>query len=143
MSESVKNPFLSTRVAGLQPSGIRRFFDIVATMPEVISLGIGEPDFVTPAPIVQAGIGALHAGDTHYTSNAGRIELRQALAEHLHDLHQAPYNPVSEMVIDVASSGRLSSGETWYPSVLTSWPSELDLKVPARVKAGWPSGWVT
>ncbi len=58
----MKKNYLSKRVAGLQPSGIRRFFDIVATMPEVISLGIGEPDFVTPEPILRAGIRALEAG---------------------------------------------------------------------------------
>ncbi len=102
-----KKQYLSKRVAGLQPSGIRRFFDIVATMPDVISLGIGEPDFVTPEPILQAGIRALQAGDTHYTSNAGRIELRQALTEHLHDRYQAPYDPVSEMVITVGVSEAL------------------------------------
>ncbi len=108
MSDQTKNKqYLSQRVAGLQPSGIRRFFDIVATMPEVISLGIGEPDFVTPEPILQAGIRALQAGDTHYTSNAGRIELRQALTEHLHDRYQAPYDPVSEMVITVGVSEAL------------------------------------
>ncbi len=75
--------YLSTRVAGLKPSGIRKFFDIVATMDDVISLGIGEPDFDTPEPILQAGIRSLQGGATHYTSNAGQIELRQALADHL------------------------------------------------------------
>ncbi len=99
--------YISERVASLKPSGIRRFFDIVATMPEVISLGIGEPDFVTPEPVLAAGIQALKEGDTHYTSNAGRMELRQALAEHLHDLYQAPYDPATEMVITVGVSEAL------------------------------------
>ena len=66
--------FLSKRVAGLKPSGIRKFFDIAATMKDVISLGIGEPDFTTPEPILKAGIRSLQNGETHYTSNWGKIE---------------------------------------------------------------------
>ncbi len=72
--------YLSDRVLALKPSGIRRFFDIAATMKDVISLGIGEPDFVTPEPILQAGIRSLNGGETHYTSNSGHLELRQALS---------------------------------------------------------------
>jgi aminotransferase len=63
---------LSKRVAGLKPSGIRKFFDIAATMQDVISLGIGEPDFTTPEPILQAGLRSLQRGETHYTSNHGK-----------------------------------------------------------------------
>lgn len=107
MDETAHKKYLSKRVASLQPSGIRKFFDIIATMPEVISLGIGEPDFVTPKPILDAGVEALQAGDTHYTSNAGRMELRQALAEHLHDLYKAPFDPVTEMVVTVGVSEAL------------------------------------
>ena len=72
---------LSRRVAGLKPSGIRKFFDIAATMKDVISLGIGEPDFTTPEPILEAGLRSLQSGETHYTSNHGKLELRQALAD--------------------------------------------------------------
>ena len=75
--------YLAERVVNLKPSGIRKFFDIVATMKDVISLGIGEPDFVTPDPIVQAGIHSLQAGETHYTSNFGMFELREAVSAHL------------------------------------------------------------
>jgi len=82
----MRKQYLSKRVVDLPPSGIRKFFDIVATMPSVISLGIGEPDFVTPHPIVEAGIRSLRAGETSYTSNAGTIELRQAVAEHLQEM---------------------------------------------------------
>ena len=67
----------------MPPSGIRRFFDIAATMADVISLGIGEPDFDTPPQVVEAGIASLKRGRTHYTSNYGTIELRRALAQHL------------------------------------------------------------
>ena len=69
--------YLSKRAVSLKPSGIRKFFDIVATMDDVISLGIGEPDFVTPQPILQRGVRALQDGETHYTSNSGRLDLRQ------------------------------------------------------------------
>ncbi len=62
---------LAQRVRAVPPSGIRRFFDILATMDDVISLGVGEPDFDTPERIVAAGVRSLHAGRTHYTSNYG------------------------------------------------------------------------
>jgi aminotransferase len=96
--------FISQKVAGLQPSGIRKFFDIIATMPDVISLGIGEPDFVTPRPILQAGVDSLLAGQTQYTSNSGTIELREALAEHITRLYQVNYDPAKEILISVGVS---------------------------------------
>lgn len=99
--------YLSKRVAALKPSGIRKFFDIVATMDDVISLGIGEPDFVTPRPILQSGIRALEDGETHYTSNSGILELRQALADHLRTRYAVTYDPVSEIVITVGVSEAL------------------------------------
>ena len=71
---------LSERVRSVPPSGIRRFFDIAATMDDVISLGVGEPDFDTPRVIVEAGVESLREGRTHYTSNFGTLELRRALA---------------------------------------------------------------
>jgi aminotransferase len=99
--------YLAKRVAGLKPSGIRKFFDIAATMKDVISLGIGEPDFTTPKPIMDAGRRALAAGETHYTSNAGILELRQALASHLLKLYGVKYDPVSEIIITVGVSEAL------------------------------------
>lgn len=95
---------LSTRVSNLKPSGIRKFFDIAATMQDVISLGIGEPDFTTPAPILEAGVASLRRGDTHYTSNHGLIELRQAIAKSLFDLYGVTYHPANEMAITVGVS---------------------------------------
>ena len=103
----MSDSYLARHVAGLKPSGIRKFFDIVATMKDVISLGIGEPDFTTPEPIIQAGIKALHDGETHYTSNAGLIELRQAIAEHLHKLYGVQYDPKTEVIITVGVSEAL------------------------------------
>ena len=72
---------LAERVLAVPPSGIRRFFDILATMDDVISLGVGEPDFDTPRVIVEAGVESLREGRTHYTSNFGTLELRRALAD--------------------------------------------------------------
>ena len=73
--------FISDRVIQTPPSGIRKFFDIAATMKDVISLGIGEPDFVTPQPILEAAVPRWHAGETGYTSNSGTIELRRAVEQ--------------------------------------------------------------
>jgi aminotransferase len=98
---------LSKRVAGLKPSGIRKFFDIAATMKDVISLGIGEPDFTTPKPILEAGIRSLQAGETHYTSNSGKLEVRQAVADNLKRLYAISYDPVSEIILTVGVSEAL------------------------------------
>ena len=96
--------FIAKRVAELKPSGIRKFFDIVATMDDVISLGIGEPDFSTPKPILEAGINALNNGETHYTSNAGIYELREAIADQLEEKYQVKYDPADEVVVTVGVS---------------------------------------
>ncbi|MBN1922733.1 MAG: aminotransferase class I/II-fold pyridoxal phosphate-dependent enzyme [Anaerolineae bacterium] len=99
--------FTSRLVQNIPPSGIRRFFDIAATMEDVISLGIGEPDFDTPAPIIQAGIEALQRGATHYTSNSGLIELRRAIANQMDKLYGQTYNPASEILVTVGVSEAL------------------------------------
>jgi len=98
---------LSQRVAGLKPSGIRKFFDIAATMKDVISLGIGEPDFTTPKHILEAGIRSLNAGETHYTSNSGKLEVRQAVADNLKLLYGVTYEPGSEIILTVGVSEAL------------------------------------
>lgn len=100
--------YISRRIAGLKPSGIRKFFDIAATMKDVISLGIGEPDFTTPEPILAAGIRSLQRGDTHYTSNYGIIELRRALARHLEHRYGVSYDPEKEIIITVGGSEALN-----------------------------------
>jgi aminotransferase len=97
---------LSKRVADLKPSGIRKFFDIVATMKDVISLGIGEPDFTTPKPILDAGVNSLHNGETHYTSNHGKLELRQGVADNLKKLYNVKYEP-DEVIATVGVSEAL------------------------------------
>ena len=98
---------LSKRVAGLKPSGIRKFFDIAATMKDVISLGIGEPDFTTPKPILEAGIRSLQNGETHYTSNWGKLELRQGIADNLMRLYKVKYDPTNEIIATVGVSEAL------------------------------------
>ena len=95
---------LSERVRTVPPSGIRRFFDILATMDDVISLGVGEPDFDTPRAIVEAGVESLREGRTHYTSNYGTFELRKALASHLERLYGVAYDPATELLITVGAS---------------------------------------
>jgi aminotransferase len=100
---------IAQRVAQVPPSGIRRFFDIVAQMPDVISLGIGEPDFVTPDSIRAAGVRALNEGQTAYTSNSGLLELRQALARHLERLYGVAYDPEHELLITVGVSEALQN----------------------------------
>ena len=107
MQEISEQRRLSKRVVGLKPSGIRKFFDIAATMKDVISLGIGEPDFTTPRLILEAGVRSLRAGETHYTSNAGKLELRQAVADHLKRLYAVQYDPVHEILITVGVSEAL------------------------------------
>ena len=95
---------LSERVRIVPPSGIRRFFDILATMDDVISLGVGEPDFDTPRAIVEAGVESLREGRTHYTSNYGTVELRTALSRHLERLYGVAYDPATELLITVGAS---------------------------------------
>ena len=107
-AEAVRPPLaeraLAERVRAVPPSGIRKFFDILATMDDVISLGVGEPDFDTPERIVAAGVRSLHAGRTHYTSNYGTIELRRALAAHLEARYGVAYDPSTELLITVGAS---------------------------------------
>jgi len=107
MAEIGNTQYLSQRVAGLKPSGIRKFFDIAATMKDVISLGIGEPDFTTPRPILEAGLRSLQAGQTHYTSNWGKFELRQAIAQNLQRLYGVNYDPATEIIATVGVSEAL------------------------------------
>jgi len=95
---------ISRRVRDISPSGIRRFFDLLASMEGVISLGVGEPDFVTPWHIREAGIYSLEQGYTSYTSNYGLLELREELANYLAGRHGISYDPQRELLITVGVS---------------------------------------
>lgn len=96
--------YIAPRVAGLPPSGIRKFFDIVSTMEDAVSLGVGEPDFVTPWNMREAAIYSLEQGHTHYTSNWGIIELRRAVSKYLETRFQLPYDPGSQVLITTGAS---------------------------------------
>jgi len=102
-----KTSRISSRVEAVPPSGIRKFFDIVATMKDVISLGIGEPDFVTPADISAAGIQSITDGITGYTSHSGTTELREAISENFDKLYGMRYDPQREILVTVGVSEAL------------------------------------
>ncbi len=99
----MRNP-LSKKVETIQPSGIRKFFDIVSEMEDVISLGVGEPDFDTPWHIRDEGIYTLEKGRTFYTSNSGLKELRVAIAEYLRRRFEVSYDPLHEILVTVGGS---------------------------------------
>jgi aminotransferase len=101
--------FLSERIRAMPPSGIRRFFDMLAEMKDVISLTIGEPDFTTPEPITRAAIASLEAGQTHYTANGGIFELRRLIAVDLEARYGVSYDPRSELTITVGASEALDA----------------------------------
>lgn len=97
--------FLTERAKQLKPSGIRKYFDIVETLPDAISLGVGEPDFVTPWDIRSAGIRSIQKGYTQYTGNRGLPELRQLISRYLKERFQAEYPPERIIVTVGASEG--------------------------------------
>jgi len=99
--------YISEKVNTLPPSGIRKFFDLIASMEGVISLGVGEPDFVTPWQIREAAIYSLEKGYTMYTSNKGMPELREELAKYLQSRHGLSYDPDNEILITVGVSEAL------------------------------------
>ncbi len=92
------------RVKKMPPSGIRKYFDMVHEMEGVISLGVGEPDFVTPWNIREAGIYSLEKGHTHYSSNAGFLELRDEISRYLHRRFELSYHPEDEILVTVGGS---------------------------------------
>ncbi|GCE12036.1 aminotransferase class I/II-fold pyridoxal phosphate-dependent enzyme [Tengunoibacter tsumagoiensis] len=100
----IKRSTLSQRVQQVKPSGIRKFFDIINTMPNVISLGVGEPDFVTPEHIRQAGIASIQAGRTQYTSNYGTLALREEIARMLQRRTGLTYDPARQLLVTVGVS---------------------------------------
>src|SRR5947209_11396968 len=97
--DTLKREVLSQRVRQVKPSGIRKFFDIINTMPDVISLGVGEPDYVTPAHIREAGIRSIQQGHTRYTSNYGMLELREEIAAMLQRRYGLVYDPRTELLV--------------------------------------------
>jgi aminotransferase len=102
--DRLKRELLAQRVRLLRPSGIRKFFDIINTMPDVISLGVGEPDFVTPEHIRKAGLHSIEQGRTRYTSNYGTLELREEIAAMLQRRYGLSYSPTSQILVTVGVS---------------------------------------
>jgi aminotransferase len=99
--------FIAARIGKVPVSGLHRFFGIAAAMPDVISLGVGEPDFPTPAPIARAGFEAIFGKAVGYTANSGLLELRETLAAHLQRLYHVSYEPKNEILITVGVSEAL------------------------------------
>ena len=99
----MRNP-LSQKIVKIQPSGIRKFFDVVSEMPDAISLGVGEPDFDTPWHIREEGIYSLEKGRTFYTSNSGLKELREEIVRYLERRIHVSYDPLREVLITVGGS---------------------------------------
>ncbi|MDD1668329.1 MAG: aminotransferase class I/II-fold pyridoxal phosphate-dependent enzyme, partial [Methanomicrobiales archaeon] len=94
----------SARAREIPPSGIRKFFDLLLTMEDVVSLGVGEPDFETPWGVAEAGIYAIEQGHTSYTSNKGLLPLRQHVARDLRQRYGISYDPEEEIVITTGVS---------------------------------------
>lgn len=134
----MRNP-LNNTITEIKPSGIRKFFDIVAEMPEAISLGVGEPDFDTPWKVRDEAIYSLERGRTFYTSNAGLKELRQEIASYIDRHYGLKYDPVNEMImtvggseaIDIALRAMLDPGD----EVLIPQPSYVSYE-PCTILAG-------
>ncbi|WIM38657.1 aminotransferase class I/II-fold pyridoxal phosphate-dependent enzyme [Paenibacillus sp. PK4536] len=107
MTTSTINQFLTPSIQQMQPSGIRKFFDYSSERTDIISLGIGEPDFPTPRLVREACVRALEEGRTTYTHNAGLPELRESIAEYLYTNFQVHYNPAHELMVTIGSSEAL------------------------------------
>lgn len=102
--------FLSDKVVSIKPSGIRKFFDIVAEMKDAISLGVGEPDFDTPWHIREEGIYAFERGKTFYTSNSGLKDLRIEISNYIKRTQKISYNPDNEILVTVGGSEAIDIG---------------------------------
>lgn len=136
--------YLNPRVAAVPPSGIRRFFDLASTMKDAISLGVGEPDFVTPYHIRNAAIDSILDGETQYTPNRGLLPLRQEISLYLEQRYNTPYDPETEIVvtvgasesIDVALRALVSAGD----EVLVPEPSYVSYSPSVIFAGGTPVG---
>ena len=139
--------FINPDIAAIPPSGIRRFFDIAATMKDAISLGVGEPDFVTPYHIRNAAINSILDGETQYTGNRGMPELLEEISYYLENRYQTRYDPSTEIMvtvgaseaIDVALRALVSPGD----EVLVPEPSYVSYSPSVIFATGKPVGVVT
>lgn len=142
-SKSMKD-YLAPSVRNIPPSGIRKFFDMVSASKDIISLGVGEPDFITPWQIRESCVYALEQGRTSYTHNAGLPELREAIAAYLHNQFNTTYDPASEVIvtvggseaIDLALRALVSPGD----EILIPEPSYISYSPIAAIGGGIPVG---
>ncbi len=134
-SKCVRREFVADHIKSLPKSGIRRFFDLVNTMDDVISLGVGEPDFVTPWTIRETGIFSLEKGHTSYTSNLGTPVLRREICRYVRDNYQVEYSPENECIVtigvsealDIAMRALLNPGDEvlYTEPCFVSYPAEI------------------
>ncbi|MEK8127025.1 aminotransferase class I/II-fold pyridoxal phosphate-dependent enzyme [Paenibacillus filicis] len=136
--------YLTPVVRDIPPSGIRKFFDLAVGSKDIISLGVGEPDFSTPWHVRDACVHALERGNTKYTPNSGMPELREAIAEYLYDSFLVPYEPSDEIIvtvggseaIDLALRALISPGD----EILVPEPTYITYGPIARLSGGTPVG---
>ncbi len=126
------NKVLSTTVQNVQPSGIRKFFDLLGDRKDVISLTVGEPDFLTPWHIREAGIETLQRGKTYYTSNDGIMELRREICNYQNRRFKLAYNPKNEVIVTVGGSEAIDIGVR----ALVNPGDEVIIPIPAFVCYG-------
>lgn len=134
--------YLSNTAVGLPPSGIRKFFDVASQMENVISLGVGEPDFVTPWHIIESSFYSVERGHTSYTSNLGLLELREAICQRIHEKCGLTYDPAEEALVttgvsealDLAIRALVSPGE----EVIIIEPCYVSYKACVHLAGGVP-----
>ena len=134
MSETTTNKYsrVSSRVDSIPSSGIRKFFDLIASSDDIISLGVGEPDFITPWNIREAAIYSIERGHTHYTSNNGSLDLRRELSKHLKNRMGKSYDPNTEILVTVG----VSEGLDLAVRTLTEVGDEIMVPEPSFVAYG-------
>lgn len=143
LNQSMKS-YVTPQVENIPPSGIRKFFDLVSASKDIISLGVGEPDFVTPWHVREACFYSLEQGRTTYTHNAGLPELREAIAEYLQESFQTSYDPANEVLVTVGGSEAidLALRVLIHPGdeVLIPEPSYISYSPIAAISGGKPIG---
>ncbi|TVY07673.1 aminotransferase class I/II-fold pyridoxal phosphate-dependent enzyme [Paenibacillus cremeus] len=136
--------YLAPLVREIAPSGIRKFFDLVSASKDIISLGVGEPDFSTPWHVREACVYSLERGNTKYTPNSGLPELREAIAEYLYESFHVPYEPKDEVLvtvggseaIDLALRALITPGD----EILIPEPTYISYSPIAMISGGKPVG---
>jgi len=136
--------FLNPDIAAVPPSGIRRFFDMASSMQDVISLGVGEPDFITPYHIRNAAINSIIDGETQYTPNRGLLPLRREISRYLQDRYATPYDPETEILVTVGASESIDTALRAIVSpgdeVLVPQPSYVSYSPSVIFAGGTPVG---